>query len=50
MHYKMTPEEVRKQIEYEESAEYQSYADDSGPNEQEEEQENKDYWSTQEQQ
>ena len=46
----MTPEEVQEKIEYEESAEYQPYADDSGPNEQEEEQENTDYWSTQEQQ
>ena len=46
----MTREEVQEQIEYEKSAEYQAYADDSGPYEQEEEQENTDYWSTQEQQ
>ena len=46
----ITPEQVQEQIEYEESAEYQPYADDSGPYEQEEEQENTDYWSTQEQQ
>ena len=46
----MTPEEVQEQIEYEESVEYQPYADDFGPYEQEEEQENTDYWSTKEQQ
>ena len=46
----MTPEEVQEQIEYEESAEYQPYADDSGPHEREEEQKNTDYWSTQEHQ
>ena len=34
----MTPEELQEQIEYEESAEYQPYADDSGLYEQEEEQ------------
>ena len=45
-----TPEEVQEEIEYKESAEYQPYADASGPYEQEEEQENTDYWSTQEQQ
>ena len=33
----MTLEEVQEQIEYEESVEYQPYADDSGPYEQEEE-------------
>ena len=46
----ITSEEVQEQIEYEESAEYQPYPDDSGPYEQEKEQENTDYWSTQEQQ
>ena len=46
----MTPEEVQEQIECEESVEYQPYADDFGPYEQEEEQENTDYWSTKEQQ
>ena len=49
-HIEMTNEEVQEQIEYEESAEYQPYADDSSPYEEEEEQENTDYWSTQEQQ
>ena len=39
----MTPEGVQEQIEYEELAEYQPYADDSGPYEQEEEQESTDY-------
>ena len=38
----MTPEEVQEQMKYEESAEYQPYADDSGPYEKEEEQENTD--------
>ena len=46
----MTPEEVQEEMEYNESAEYQPHADDSGPYEQEEEQEITDYWSTQEQQ
>ena len=46
----MAPEEVQEQLEYEESAEYQPYADDSVPYEQEEEQKNTDYWSTQGQQ
>ena len=44
----MTNEEVQEQIEYEESAEYQPYADDSGPYEEDEEQETSEYWSTQE--
>ena len=42
-HMEMTNEEIQEQIEYEDSAEYQPYAEDSGPYEQEEEQENIDY-------
>ena len=42
-HMEMTNEEIQEQIEYEDSAEYQPYADGSGPYEQEEEQENTDY-------